>query len=486
MTESTDANLTGPELALSQVLHHLRGHLGIIIFWALLAALVAAVVTTSLVPRQYLARTTLLVNASAPNALGSTAMDQDALSMLVAGRGTSSVFELIGHAHSVLTSRTVADTIVQRFDLKRHFQVVTDWEARAALAAITAIQDDTKQQKLSISVSIKGTPWITDRSPRADWDRRVMAADIANAYREELKKVDTLLFRAAASTRREFLQQRLDEARLALAEAEDDFRDWQQANQVLAPQAVASEMTKRLVELQLEHEQAMVAAAVATRQLQTAQTQLTSIPRERQASSLEIRNPIIDDLQNRLTQAQTDLALALHVAGNLEKHPEVRRCRAEIASLTAELSQAFADSLVTQERTTSISPAYDEVHKTLLQAHLQKASAASRAAALDTAIDRVSSHIARMPEEQTEYVRRSRAVSVKEQVHQMLRMEYEQALIDEHRAVDSFLVLDPAIPPEQKSSPHMLTSIVVAFAAGLLFAALWSLFILGAGQGRKL
>lgn len=484
MTEQHATGMIGPELGVSEALQCLRRRWKFIIACAVLAAGIVGVFNIFVAPRKYTAATTLLAGSQQGGTSVGAAMAQQMLGSLIGPMATPA-FDSIGYAHALLRSRLVRDKIVRDLDLKSRFETDTEWEAREALAGVTKVDHDLEQRTVTIAVTLSGTPWIAGRGPEADADARKLAADIANAYREELGEQSTRIFRTDVQARREFLAQRVKEAQEALVEAEDDFRQWQESHEVVAPSAAASEITRRMVELRVQQEQTRVNAAAAAGQMQGARRQLAETDELRLASATDVRNPRIDDLQRRLTESETALALAVHAEGASENHPDVRRHRTSIEALSEELRQALEDELVTQQRTVSASPLHDEVSKQLLSARLQKLSADAQSSALDTVLRRFSAQISQIPEEQTEFARKTRDVTVKEQVYQMLRMEYETAVIDEHRVVNHFTVLDVAIPPERKSGPKIMTSSVIAGTAGFIFAVLWVLMTFAIGGERK-
>jgi len=111
----------------------------------------------------------------------------------------------------VLQSRTVADRLIQRFDLVRTYHVSDVEKAERRLKKRTAITT-TPEEFVRVAV--------TD-------ENRERAAAIANAYLEELDRFLQLNTNTSARLRREFLDRRLADAQSALALAEDRLRDFQ-------------------------------------------------------------------------------------------------------------------------------------------------------------------------------------------------------------------------------------------------------------------
>ena len=104
----------------------------------------------------------------------------------------------------LLSSRTVADNLIQRFDLKKHYDLPTFEKSRLTLERNTSVKTG-KNGLISISVE--------------DWEPKFSAV-LANAYIEELDKLLGSLAVTEASYRRIFFEQALKKSVDALAEAE--------------------------------------------------------------------------------------------------------------------------------------------------------------------------------------------------------------------------------------------------------------------------
>jgi tyrosine-protein kinase Etk/Wzc len=101
-------------------------------------------------------------------------------------------------------SRTVLDSMVQRFDLMNYYATKFPSQARAALEGSTKISAG-KDGIISIEVD--------DKDPKR-------AAEMANGYIEELRKLTKVLAVTEASQRRLFFEQQFNQAKDNLAKAE--------------------------------------------------------------------------------------------------------------------------------------------------------------------------------------------------------------------------------------------------------------------------
>ena len=108
----------------------------------------------------------------------------------------------------MLKSRTVADNLIQRFDLNKYYDQKYQSATRKRLASDTSIVAG-RDGIITIEVD--------DEDPKR-------AADLANAYVDELFKLTTVLAVTEASQRRLFFERQLDLARVNLVKAETEAR----------------------------------------------------------------------------------------------------------------------------------------------------------------------------------------------------------------------------------------------------------------------
>lgn len=122
----------------------------------------------------------------------------------------------------LLESRTVADNLIVRFKLKERYDTATMDETRKALALATEITTGKKDGFIGIS--------ITDTDAR-------FAADLANAYGDELSRLTQTMALTEASQRRLFFEKQLNTAKDQLADAEIALRTTQEKTGMISPGA---------------------------------------------------------------------------------------------------------------------------------------------------------------------------------------------------------------------------------------------------------
>ena len=118
---------------------------------------------------------------------------------------------------AMLQSRTIADKLIARFDLKKRLEVHTQDDARNRLNALSNVVSN-KSGTISILVE--------DKDPK-------FAAELANAYVDELSRLTQGLAITDAAQRRLFFEKQLSAAKDDLANAEVDLQKMQEKTGML-------------------------------------------------------------------------------------------------------------------------------------------------------------------------------------------------------------------------------------------------------------
>ncbi len=177
---------------------------------ATVLATVAALIISFVLPKMFTATTRILP----PQQTQSSAVAMLAqLNPLAAGLGKDLGLKNPSDLFvTMLKSRTVEDSLIDKFDLRKVYGYKTYFDTREKLESRTSISAG-KDGTIAISVE--------DRDAKR-------AAEIANAYVDELYKLTQTLAVTEASQRRLFFQKQLDTAKQDLAVAEASLRQTQE------------------------------------------------------------------------------------------------------------------------------------------------------------------------------------------------------------------------------------------------------------------
>ncbi len=181
----------------------------------------------------------------------------------------------------VLRSRTVEDSLIAKFDLRKVYWVRRWEDARKELEDRTSIVEDRKSGIIAIRVR--------DRSPQR-------AQEMAQAYVDQLNIAVSALSTSSARREREFLEVRLTAVKQDLDQAAHDFSQFASKNTAID----ISEQGKAMVEAAARLQGELIAAEAQAQGLEQIYTANNSRVRAARAN--------IDELQrqlNKLVEAGT-------------------------------------------------------------------------------------------------------------------------------------------------------------------------------------
>lgn len=182
---------------------------------------------------------------------------------------TSAIATIVG----ITKSRTVLDNIIDRFNLMAYYETEYRASARGRLSDATDVDVDSKTGLITIAVQ--------DKDP-------ALAAEMANAFAEELQRIMQNLAITKAAQQRLFLENQLKDVRLALTRSEEELKEYQARSGLLNVDAQAEALMDSIVDLRT-----LVAAKEV--ELQAAKTFTTG------------RNPEVQRLQAELKGLRGEL-----------------------------------------------------------------------------------------------------------------------------------------------------------------------------------
>jgi tyrosine-protein kinase Etk/Wzc len=226
------------------ILKHKKLIIGIILG----AAAITAIIVFFIMTPKYVAETRIL-----PPQTGSSSTALGMLSQIAgaAGAQAQSLSESLGLKSpsdlyvGMLESRTVADKIIDRFDLMKLYKADYREDARKELLE-DVLDAETDKDSGIITIDVE------DKDPKR-------AADMANAFVEELTNLTKGLAVTEASQRRLFFEDQLKDTKLELVKAEEGMQGFQEQTGALQ----VDEQTKAIIE-----GIAMLRAQIAAKEVQ--------------------------------------------------------------------------------------------------------------------------------------------------------------------------------------------------------------------------
>jgi capsule polysaccharide export protein KpsE/RkpR len=192
----------------------LLGHYRLMIAGGVLIVATLTAVISCVMPPTYTATTVILTPQTMPSSAAALLGQLSSLGSLASSlAGGENQFKSPADTFlGVLSSRTVSDDLIKRFDLQHHYKKRTLVDTRLALAHHTHIE---VARGWLIRISVE------------DHDVH-FAASLANGYVDSLYLVNQQLALTTGSQRRLFLEQQLDSEKIVLTKAEEAFQQIQQ------------------------------------------------------------------------------------------------------------------------------------------------------------------------------------------------------------------------------------------------------------------
>ena len=309
-----------------------------------MGATILAAIMVFIIPKSYTATATILPpqqNQSVLSAMMGQLAGTQSLDLRDLGlKNPSDVFV------AMLKSRTVEDALVNRFDLRKVYGVKSYQDARKKLEKRSEI-DPEKEGLISIEV--------TDRDPRR-------AADIANAWVEELRALNQNLALTEAAQRRAFFEQKLVAERNALSQAELALQQIEQQTGIIQPDA----QTRALI-----GEVAEVRAQIAAKEVQLQSMGSYATPNNPDVKRVETE---LAKLRAQFASLSRTQATAAPSEGNLQV-PTGRVAGAGLEYLQAARELKYHESL------------YDFLSRQLEAARIDEAKSAVVVQVVDKAVE---------------------------------------------------------------------------------------------------
>ncbi len=426
-------------LDLKDILRILRRRRGLIL-GVFLAAVVASVVISWILPPTYEAETTLRIKQS--KGLADSLLGSMPLGNAMATKQMMSTYA------EILKSRTVVESMMDK--------VYGDSSERPMykqmVDRITTLPvRDTEILKVS----------VTDRNP-------AKAQQIVNTLVQSFVERMTDLVRSEQRMIRSFIGERLEEAKRELLAAEASLELYKREQQIVAPSEEIKAIIGNLTTINKLKAENSVALSSAQAKLQSAQAQLGE-----QKPEFVAENQLI--LQYRSKLADLEVQLVGMLQKYTEKHPEVMALRAAIEETKQRLNAEIAR--VINAEASSMNPVYQGLLQTRIQAEVEIAAAKAQREAIDRVIAEQEQMLTSLPAKELGLVRVMRDATVAQEIYVMLAKRHEEARISEVMQPTDVQVVDAAVAPDKPIKPNKRLNVMIAAFLGL-FAGTGLAFVL--------
>jgi uncharacterized protein involved in exopolysaccharide biosynthesis len=375
---------------------------------------------------------------------------------------------------AILASHLLRAKLVKKHELDRRFGLdpVMAAEILARMAKITPIGTEG----FSIAVTCKGYSALRVAVSLTlnHEEARSLCAALANDYLGELQQYVTETSVAEARKRREFIQSAQHHVVGNLDQAQGGIERLQRQHALLDPEAKATLTADRIKALEQGYAEAGAKVDETQSSLSKAQGQLGRVDSMRIASVVEMRNPIIGSLEQKLADLRVELATQT-AQGKTPQHRDVAQLLTAIASTESQLAQIKQE--VHKEIAQSANPTYEKIAGEVVDLRVALAGARARRSRTGAQLAGARAEMADLPPVARKYAALKQDRDIQFQALAALKQSLAVALVQEQQSqrVGEFLVLDHAVPPPDLYRPPVLFSMILTAAALLAVFGLLAL-----------
>jgi uncharacterized protein involved in exopolysaccharide biosynthesis len=372
---------------------------------------------------------------------------------------------------AILSSRLMRSKLVakQQLDQRLGLRPIEAEETLARMATITPIGTEG----FSITVTCKGYTSLRKAVSHAlvQEEARQLCAGLANDYLAELQQYVTETSVSEARKRREFIESAQRQVLVQLTRAQVGMERLQRAHALLDPDSQAALVTDRIRALELAEAEVRAKVAETQSSLAKAQGQLGRVDSMRVASIVEMRNPIISQVEQKIADLRVELATQ-EAQGKTRQNRDVVQIVTALEACELQLNQLKQD--VHKEIAQSANPTYEKIVGQVVDLQVTLAGARARSSRTAAILGAARGELAQLPPVARQFAELKQDQEVQFQAMAALKQSLAVALVQEQQSqrVGEFLVLDEAVPPPDLYNPPVLWSMLLTI---LLFLAVMGL-----------
>ena len=397
----------------------------------LLAVVMATTAISLLLPKQYTATASMLIDIRSPDPLSATGMPSMVTPGYMATQADLIQSEKV--ARRAMSALRLGENADLRADWMEDTKGQGDFEAWLALALAKKLEIKPARESNVLTVS------YTSRDPK-------FSAAMANAYVKGY--VDTTLELKVEPARQysAFFEERARKFREDVEVAQNKLSEYQRAKGIVVNDERLDVENLRLAELSSQ----VVTMEAVVAETMSRQAQASSTPDRMQEV---LNNPVVSGLQADLSRQEAKLEEMTSRLG--EANPQVIEARSSIAVIRNRMQAA------TQRASGSVG--------------ISNSAAQQRLAAVRSARDEQRAKILKMKGGRDELAVLQREVESAQRTYDSMLARANQTSMESRNTQTNVSVVKDATPPSDPASPRLMLNVVLAFVLGSLLAVVTAL-----------
>jgi len=314
-------------------------------------------------------------------------------------------------------------------------------------------QEKIKKVMNTISVSlVKNTRIIEINSENIHPE---LAADIANKTAEVYVEQSKSINRTQSTEAKNFIEEQL------LAQEKDYLDEETKLNieQLANFQAQKLELDTQIVG--------------SNARLEQIKNQLEEQSETVISSQTITANPVVQQLQNKLTDLQIELpSVKERYSAN---SPQVTEIEIQIKQIESEISQKVSE--IISSKVSTMNPIYQDLLSERVSLETNIISSEAKLSSTNEVIKQYEERLDKLPEKEIQLARLERAVRVAENIYLILLESYQEARISEAMELGDIRIVDAALIPSNPIKPRKRLNLAIAGVLGLMLGIMLVFFM---------
>jgi polysaccharide biosynthesis transport protein len=309
-----------------------------------------------------------------------------------------------------------------------------------------------------------------------------LAADVANVY---VKSLNYMLQEASLNSLgldASVMERHVADITNRLFEAENALKNFEEKKNIASIDEEIKNLTSQRILFQSQLESTEVQIKDNEEKINSVSEQFKKEKTLYSGRDFAVTSPLIEYLQKKLS----DLSVKI-VATEVElkeTHPDLLMLKREYAETEDKLKkeiQYFVSSQIKPENTF-----HEQLRQNLVNLLIDKNRLYASKNGYSEAIKRISEGLRNLPAIRTEWTRLNEGVLRYRKTYAQLKLNLEEAGMQESRQMQLVVVVDKAEPPKNPSFPILWLNVIVTLISGLIVGVFYAFFIDYIEETRKI
>lgn len=301
----------------------------------------------------------------------------------------------------------------------------------------------------------------------------VLAANVANAY---VKYLNSFLQDASMKNLEldiPMIKGEISETNENLIEAGNALKRFEEESNIASIDEEIMHLTSQRFSFQGKLEDTNVLIRGNDGKIKAFETQLKKEGILIAEQEFSLTNSLIDYLQKKLSDLSVQISSAL--VELKETHPDVKMLKNQYKETSDILTREIQNLVLSQ-----IKPGdtfYEQLRQELADLVIDKNKLQATLKGYSEAIDRINERLKRLPYIKTEWERLNENMERYKKIYEQLKMNLQEAEMQQARRIQFVVVVDEAKPPESPSFPILWLNVMVALLFGLIAGVFYAFFV---------